>query len=443
MTQKTGFDAFFNAVTRSPEFRSAATKDWRGDMEKLFEKSAQELERASSEAESRAGNAYDELRERFDTREAREAGTSATFPDPLGKFRADDPTGSGNGIGNPSERDGGNPDPQELVIERFECKNPRTFGFEGIAGMHDLKKELRENFIAPIKFSMAAESHFDADGNPKPGSDPAKAAFYRRIYEDYKKFKVSVPTGLLFYGPPGTGKTFITKKLAEELGAGFIKKSAGEFGSSYAHATSKNIRAFFRGAKAAAENEPIILFLDEIDSLVSARTTNLDATKAEEVSQFLQEFNDLADAKQLIVIAATNRPDHLDPAILRSGRFDKKFYVAPPDFDARKELFVNCIEKEGRPHSELDYDELARLTEGYVSADIDAICDEVSRDASQDYIAIAKKIESGEMTVEEAEKAVTEKTITMDSLRQAIVETVSSLKMTDMSVYDQWNKKIS
>lgn len=102
----------------------------------------------------------------------------------------------------------------------------------------------------------------------------------------------------------------------------------GEFGSSYLHQTTKNIKEFFDGAKEAAQDEPIILFLDEIDSLVSARTNNVDSNKAEEVSQFLQEFNKLSEeAPNLIVIAATNRPDHLDSAILRSGRLDKKIYL--------------------------------------------------------------------------------------------------------------------
>jgi transitional endoplasmic reticulum ATPase len=96
---------------------------------------------------------------------------------------------------------------------------------------------------------------------------------------------------------------------------------------------------------------------------VSKRTTNVDANKAEEVSQFLQEFNALETAPNLIVIAATNRPDHLDSAILRSGRLDKKIYLGPPDAVARKALFQMYIEKAGRPHEALDYDELARLTE--------------------------------------------------------------------------------
>jgi SpoVK/Ycf46/Vps4 family AAA+-type ATPase len=94
----------------------------------------------------------------------------------------------------------------------------------------------------------------------------------------------------------------------------------------------------------------MILFLDEIDSLVSKRGDKVDANKAEEVSQFLQEFNGLDEAPNLIVIAATNRPDHLDSALLRSGRLDKKFYIGAPDFEARKELFEICISKQGRPH---------------------------------------------------------------------------------------------
>ena len=137
----------------------------------------------------------------------------------------------------------------------------------------------------------------------------------------------------------------------------------GEFGSSYLHQTTKNIKDFFTATKKAAEKEPIILFLDEIDSLVSARTDRVDANKAEEISQFLQEFNALETAPNLIVIAATNRPDHLDPAILRSGRLDKKIYLGPPDEIARRELFKMYIEKSGRPHEALDYDELSHLTE--------------------------------------------------------------------------------
>ena len=191
--------------------------------------------------------------------------------------------------------------------------------------------------------------------------------------------------------------------------------------------------------KKIAENEPIILFLDEIDSLLSARTNNVDSNKAEEVSQFLQEFNALEEAKNLIVIAATNRPDHLDSAILRSGRLDKKIYIGPPDETAREELFRMYIEKMGRPHEKLDYHELAILTTNYVSADIEAICDEVARDASRNLLDLINEAESGALT----EKRLENHKITMEMLRETILEMPSSLKMVDMSIYENWLAKIS
>lgn len=233
---------------------------------------------------------------------------------------------------------------QSIVIERFVKKNPDTWGFNGIAGMDDLKAELLESFIGPLNFKFMAEKM--KKEMDSVDMDEKKKALYTKIYEEYEKYKVSIPTGLLFYGPPGTGKTFITKKLAEEMNCGFVKKSMGEMGSTYAHGTTKNIKAFFDQVKKAAETEIIIMFLDEIDSLVSTRTSNSDSHKAEEVSQFLQEFNSLAECQNLIVIAATNRPDNLDSAILRSGRFDKKVYIMPPDFKAREEMFKIYIEKE-------------------------------------------------------------------------------------------------
>jgi len=273
--------------------------------------------------------------------------------------------------------------------------------------------------------------------------DDKKIEAYKKIHEAYEKFWVSIPTWMLFYWPPGTWKTFITKKLAEELWAGIIKKSVWEFGSSYIHATSKNIRDFFDWAKKASEAGPIILFLDEIDSLVSKRTNNVDANKAEEVSQFLQEFNALEDAPNLIVIAATNRPDHLDSALLRSWRMDKKIYIWPPDFNARKQLFQIYIEKAKRPHSKLDYKKLSELTEGYVAADLEAICDEVARDASKDILELALKLDWEDFDYAKIAENLSSHKITMPLLIKAIEETQSSLKFVDISVFEKWAWKIS
>jgi len=305
--------------------------------------------------------------------------------------------------------------------------------------MTDLKRELNESFIKPLKFKFLIEKlRQNSEKNANEKSEK-NTELLEKLYSEYEKFKISIPTGMLLYGPPGTGKTFITKKLAEEIECGFVSKNMGEFGSSYLHQTTKNIKDFFDGVKKIAENEPIILFLDEIDSLLSARTNNVDSNKAEEVSQFLQEFNALEEAKNLIVIAATNRPDHLDSAILRSGRLDKKIYIGPPDETAREELFRMYIEKMGRPHEKLDYHELAILTTNYVSADIEAICDEVARDASRNLLDLIDEAESGALT----KKHLENHKITMEMLRETILEMPSSLKMVDMSIYENWLAKIS
>ncbi len=473
-----GFDAFFQAITTSPEFKSAVTKDWKWDSMDALEKSLLDMQSSVEQA----SGIMKWFEGKFATDEAKDIGNSASI---VPKGETSDGQGSPPKTGNPGDEDAIPP----LKVEHFVKKDPANWGFAGVAGMEKLKEELKDSFIKPLKFKFLVEklkkeqvdvmnwwqankgesegdklsetddklwkwwakaSEFLSpsepfgsfqlwkEGNLQGNKDTLKNDLILKLYTEYEKFKISIPTGMLFYGPPGTGKTFITRKLAEELDCGFISKNMGEFGSSYLHQTTKNIKDFFAGAKKAAENEPIILFLDEIDSLVSTRTNNVDANKAEEVSQFLQEFNSLESAPNLIVIAATNRPDHLDPAILRSGRLDKKIYLGPPDDEARKALFKMYIEKKGRPHAKLDYDELMILTKDYVSADVEAICDEVARDASRDLLDLVDEAESGKLT----EKALDGHKITMDSLRKAIMETPSSLKMVDMSVYESWLEKI-
>jgi len=338
-------------------------------------------------------------------------------------------------------------------------KNPDTWGFKWFAGMQELKDELTDGFIRPLQFLFLVRDlkekyeNTDTVGNAGMGSDTTdirpetdeekREKMLVDLYANYEKFKVGIPTGMLLYGPPGTGKTFLTKKLAQELGAGLIRKSVWEFGSSYLHETSKNIREFFGAAKEASTKWPIILFLDEIDSLVSKRDDRVDANKAEEVSQFLQEFNALEDAPNLIVVAATNRPDHLDSALLRSGRLDKKYYIWAPDFQARRELFEIFISKEKRPHGKLNYEKLAELTDWYVAADIEAIVEEAARDASGTILDMARKIQNYTWDISKLKEAVKEHKITQALLEVAISDTISSLKMVDMSVFEKWKETIA
>jgi len=328
----------------------------------------------------------------------------------------------------------------KVDVQYFENKNPKTYWFLWIAGLEDLKQELKESFINPLKFKFLVE-RLEKDENLSK-----KEELYKKLHNAYEKLKVSIPTGLLMYGPPGTGKTFLAKKLAQELWAWFINKSMWDLGSSYMHQTTQNIKALFDAAKEASKKGPIILFLDEIDSLVSSRTDRVDANKAEEVSQFLQEFNKLAEeAPNLIVIAATNRPDHLDSALLRSGRLDKKIYLWVADFETRKALFKVFIEKFDRPHSKLDYNKLSELTEWYVAADIENIVKEASRDASQWILEIVNLLEDNdwEIDFEKLNKNLDKHVLNMKILEQAIKDTTSSVKMIDMSVYEKWKEKVS
>ncbi|RAL56290.1 hypothetical protein BLM37_02090 [Candidatus Gracilibacteria bacterium GN02-873] len=424
MTNPSPFDEFFKNISSSPEFRALTGEKTTNSADFSFEN----LEKNLREIEASTAKANDLMRQ-FDT-----------------NFATEDAKKIGNSVQNGNDKTPpktGKPTDDELKItievRRPEKKNPETWGFNGVAGMTDLKRELNESFIKPLKFKFLIEKlRQNSEKNANEKSEK-NTELLEKLYSEYEKFKISIPTGMLLYGPPGTGKTFITKKLAEEIECGFVSKNMGEFGSSYLHQTTKNIKDFFDGVKKIAENEPIILFLDEIDSLLSARTNNVDSNKAEEVSQFLQEFNALEEAKNLIVIAATNRPDHLDSAILRSGRLDKKIYIGPPDETAREELFRMYIEKMGRPHEKLDYHELAILTTNYVSADIEAICDEVARDASRNLLDLIDEAESGALT----EKHLENHKITMEMLRETILEMPSSLKMVDMSIYENWLAKIS
>lgn len=240
-------------------------------------------------------------------------------------------------------------------------------GFDCIAGMHELKKILIAEVINPLR-------------------DP----------ERFKKFKVSIPNGIILYGPPGCGKTFIVRKLAEELGYNFIEVKHSDLATPFIHGSVGNIGKVFANAK---ENAPAIIFFDEISGLVPNRQ-NLQGEgshKEEEVNEFLMQLNDAGD-NRILVVGATNFIDHIDPAILRPGRMDKKIYVSPPDFEARKELFKLGLS--GRPYDKnIDFKELAEKTEGFSSADIiEGVVEGAARiAANMDDVAINQKLLEKEM----------------------------------------------
>jgi len=191
------------------------------------------------------------------------------------------------------------------------------------------------------------------------------------------------PKGILLSGPPGTGKTLIAKALANESEVNFISVKGPELMSKYVGESERGVRELFRKAKQAA---PIILFFDEIDSLVPQRGISGDSQVTERViSQFLTELDGIEELKGVIVLAATNRRELIDSAILRAGRFDLILEVPIPDKKSREKIFQ--VHLQGKPlPDDVNPSVLAEETEGLTGADIEAICREASMAAIREFI---------------------------------------------------------
>jgi transitional endoplasmic reticulum ATPase len=192
----------------------------------------------------------------------------------------------------------------------------------------------------------------------------------------FEEYGLTIPNGILLFGPPGCGKTYIARQLAEELGHFFIEMIPSEIASPYIHSTVLRVREIF---DSAAERAPSILFIDEFEALVPARSElgGFQQYKAEEVNEFLAQLNGCA-SKQVFVIAATNEPAKIDPAIRRSGRLDKLIYVGPPDNEARGAMLTHHLR--GRPcESSLDIGRVATELNGYSASDLKLVVDEAAR----------------------------------------------------------------
>ncbi|OFV68577.1 MAG: ATPase, AAA-type, CDC48 [Candidatus Syntrophoarchaeum caldarius] len=202
--------------------------------------------------------------------------------------------------------------------------------------------------------------------------------------ELFKQVGAKPPKGILLYGPPGTGKTLLAKAVANESGANFISIKGPEFFSKWVGESEKAVREIFRKAKQAA---PSIIFFDEIDSIATSRGATLDSSATERViSQILSEIDGIEDLKDVIVIAATNRPDLLDPALFRPGRIEQRIEVGAPETkEARLEIIK--VHLHGKQIADdVDLDWFAKITEGFVGADIEFICRQALMNAIREYI---------------------------------------------------------
>lgn len=235
-------------------------------------------------------------------------------------------------------------DEEDKPDESLQLSDRPSLTFEDVAGLNEVKEKIKELVITPFLY-------------------PEKA----------KKWKVKTGGGVLLYGPPGTGKTFLAKAVAGELDAAFYYVKASDIMSKWVGESEKKIAELFKKAR---DSGKAVIFIDEIDALLPKRGGTSSTVMQRVVPQFLAEMDGL-DSKNdnILLMTATNIPWNLDPAALRPGRMDFKFYIPPPDYEARKEILRLNLDVP----NEVDLDTLAEKTENYSGADIKLVCDEAKR----------------------------------------------------------------
>jgi transitional endoplasmic reticulum ATPase len=237
---------------------------------------------------------------------------------------------------------------REVFVEVSEVR------WEDVGGLEEAKQALIESVEWPLKYPEA----FGAVG-------------------------IRPPRGILLYGFPGTGKTLIARALATETNLNFISIKGPELLSKWVGESERAVREIFRKARQAA---PALIFFDEIDSVVPARGSGTESNVTERVvSQFLTELDGLVELKDVIVLAATNRPDLLDPSLLRPGRFDRLVYIPMPDLETRRKIFQIHVSRM-QISGELSLEWLAGMTENYTGADIETLCREAGMLALREHV---------------------------------------------------------
>ncbi|OUJ18077.1 ATPase of the AAA+ class CDC48 family [Methanonatronarchaeum thermophilum] len=218
--------------------------------------------------------------------------------------------------------------------------------YDDVGGLEDVMQEIKESIEWPLK---------------RPDA--------------FERMGVNPPKGLLLFGPPGTGKTLIARAVANESDANFISVKGPELLSKWVGESEKGVREVFRKARQTA---PTIVFFDELDSMAPTRDGGDNNRVTERVvNQLLTEIDGIEGLEDVVIIGASNRPDIIDPALMRPGRFDRRIFIPVPDRKARKKILE--IHTQGMPLSDdVDLDELAYDLEGYVGSDIEALCREAA-----------------------------------------------------------------
>ena len=266
-------------------------------------------------------------------------------------------------------------DPSTLRDNKVEVPNIK---WEDIGGLEETKRELQEMVRYPIE--------------------------HRHLFE---RFGMQASRGVLFYGPPGCGKTLMAKAIANECGANFISVKGPELLNMWFGGSEANVRNLFDKARAAS---PCILFFDEMDSIARSRGGGggggSSDTSDRVINQILSEIDGMGSGKTLFIIGATNRPDILDPGIMRPGRLDQLIYIPLPDRESRISIFKANLRK-SPVADDISMEQLADATDGFSGADITEICQRAAKNAIRDSITAGierqKRVEVGELSQEEAD----------------------------------------
>jgi transitional endoplasmic reticulum ATPase len=301
---------------------------------------------------------------------------------------------------------------REIYIEVPEVK------WTDIGGLEEIKEELKEVVEYPLKYS-----------------------------ELYQNSGIEPPKGILLFGPPGTGKTMLAKAVATESGANFIAVRGPEILSKWVGESEKAVREIFRKARMYA---PAVIFFDEIDSIAPIRGISYDSGVTERiVNQLLAEMDGIEKLENVVVIAATNRPDILDPALLRPGRFEKLIYVPPPDKRARIEILKvhtrNIVLGE-----DISLEDVAEKTEGYTGADLAALVREATMRAIRESmkICIEKTNESCKSTDTECKDKTMKECMKVNGVKVSLRHFEEAMRKVKPSVtqdmlqfYQNWVEK--
>ncbi|MEO8827967.1 AAA family ATPase [Lapillicoccus sp.] len=295
---------------------------------------------------------------------SRAMGVPSAQPAPA---EGDVPTHTGKGFDwGQAESDISDVAPEPMFVDEGAASDPSASAWDvesstvtlaDVGGMTQVKERLNAAFLAPMR-------------NPE----------LRKLYGK------SLRGGMLLYGPPGCGKTFIGRAVAGEMGAHFVNVGLADVLDMYVGTSERNIQDVFRLAR---DNAPCVLFLDEVDALGQKRSMTRNSGMRTAVNQLLTELDGAVTSNEgVFVIAATNQPWDVDPAMRRPGRLDRTLLVLPPDAEARESIFRHHLRH--RPVEGIDLRRLARATEGYSGADIAHVCETASEHALLDGVRTGK-----------------------------------------------------